>query len=162
MSGFVKHIVQVAGKTGNSERDILKYILTREMQTRHQARINWRTKEWPWGETLTNVYTKEFRFMWTITSANNEYGLQVSIPGVTDTVSDYVQAAIDYTAGSSTGGYRKPNGAQLALHDADWHQGGGKGCGKKGEGTKRKHNNVPSHLLNLSTAQLESWMICPS
>ena len=39
--------------------------------------------------------------MWTITPTNNEYGLQVSTPGVTDKVSEEVQAAIDYSAGSS-------------------------------------------------------------
>ena len=68
VANFVKRMVQVARHSNNSEQYILKCVLTREMHTRQQALNYWHTKDWPWGEVLTHVYTKEFHFMWTITS----------------------------------------------------------------------------------------------
>ena len=74
--------------------------------------------------------------MWTITSANHECGIQVSIPGVADHISEDAQAAIDYSAGSSGSGYGKRNSEMLALQD--WDPANCKG--NMGLGTQEEHD----------------------
>ena len=41
-------------------------------------------KNWPWGEAMTRAYSQDMAVCWATTSQNNNYGVHVSIPGITD------------------------------------------------------------------------------
>ena len=85
---WVKHarkMAKAARANGDSEATIVRYLRLREHQTRQVAIKYWREKAFPWGEALKQALSLEMAVLWTITGQTNGYGVQVNVPGVTDT-----------------------------------------------------------------------------
>ena len=85
---FCRRMAQSARKRGDTEVQVVRYLRVRERQTRQQAVKLWVEEEWPWAEAMQRVWTNELAVLWTVTMQSNAYGLQVSIPGLTDQPDD--------------------------------------------------------------------------
>jgi len=81
---FCRRMANGARKLGDSESTIVRYLRVRERQTRQTAVKLWAEDDWPWGEAMNKAYTQDLAVMWTVTMQSNAFGLQVSIPGLTD------------------------------------------------------------------------------
>ena len=84
---WVKHarkMAKVARANGDSEACIVRYLRLREHQTRQVAIKYWRGQSFPWGQALKQALSLEMAVLWTVTGQTNGYGVQVSVPGITD------------------------------------------------------------------------------
>ena len=100
---------------------------------------------WPWGEAMTEAWTKDMGIYCTVTMASNAYGVRVSIPGITD-------ADEEDTPQRSKGSKRNA--------DEEWRQQQPqKGAGKLERAdlkTKKEISKNPKELQGLPSEKLES------
>ena len=136
---FVRKMAFAALSMGDSEASVVQYVRVRERQTRTAAAVLWAEQGWPWGEAMRKVWEQDLAILWTVTQQSNVYGLQVSIPGITD---------VHPIPPPTTDRDRRPD----RDHERDTRRrldsaaAGSQGFGK--------------NLHNVKTTDLEPWMCC--
>ena len=144
---FVRRMVQAARSLGDSESSLVQYARVRERQTRQMACSLWREEGYPWGEAMQKVWTQDMAVFWTVTMQSNAFGLQVSLPGITD-VSPEAQGGVRAA--------KRPRSPPSPRQ------------GPPQRGTKRDNqqpsdrptSRIPKDLLNVKNEKLEQWMLC--
>ena len=141
---FCRRMAQGARKLGDSEGMVVRYLRVRERQTRQLAVKLWSEEDWPWGEAMTRVWTQDLAVMWTVTMQSNAFGLQVSIPGLTDHGDDIHEPS------------RKRN-----RQANSWSNSGASSSADipRGGGNPRR-DQMQNQNGDLPSSQLQRWMRC--
>ena len=126
-----------AKSLGEHDVTVAKYLRVRERQTRQTAAVFWQEKEWPWEEAMRKAWESDLAILWTVTSQNNAFGLQVAIPGITD-------------AGTASTSDHPPPPPARAEH---------KGTKRSCESEDRRSSNM-KWLVSVPNHALEAWMCC--
>ena len=130
---FIRKMANAARTLGDTENVIAQYLRVRERQTRQAAATMWGDYGWPWEEAMRKAWEQDLSMLWTVTQQHNAFGIQVSIPGITD---------------------EPPT--SLAIMDQN-------GQGREDWKRRRQEQpKFPKHLLNVSSKDLRPEMCCPS
>ena len=84
---FVRKMVDAARTLGDKEVDLVRYVRTREHQTRIAAINYWKNVDVPWGEAMREAWTRDMSLLWTVMMQSNTFGVRLNLPGITNTES---------------------------------------------------------------------------
>ena len=103
-------MVAGARALGDSEANVARYARARERQTRSTALKLWTDEDYPWCEAMKQAWEKDMAVFWAATMTPNAFGLQVSIPGITDTAEGQQDAGGRGSGSRGSGSQREQGG----------------------------------------------------
>ena len=144
---FARKMARSARRSGDSEASIVRYLRVREFQTRTAATKYWKDDAFPWGEAITKALAIDMAVLWTVTGHTNAFGIQVSIPGITD-----VHPELDHGKRPRSSSARSDSPPALRPRKATTDDGGPR---------KVPRGSVPLEWRNLPSKDLRQHMFCP-
>ena len=148
-NNFMRKMARSARQSGDSEATIVRYLRVREHQTRTAALPYWRDHSYPWGEALTKALQVDMAVLWTVTGHTNAFGIQVSIPGITDQPGQGKRGSAHLASAGEPPARRPRHEAGLLAIEDDPTRG------------LKKPSLVPREWQGLANNKLEQKMLCP-
>ena len=134
---FIRKMANAARSLGDTESTVAQYLRVRERQTRQASAVLWGDHGWPWEEAMRKSWEQDLSMLWTVTKQSNAFGIQVSIPGITDDPTTSL-AIMDRPTD------RPDQGRE------DWKR------------RRQEQPRFPRHLLNVQSKDLRPEMCCPA
>ena len=142
---FVRKMARSARASGDNEASIVRYLRVREHQTRTVAAKYWKDDGYAWGEAITKALSVDMAVLWTVTGHTNAFGVQVSIPGITDVKMPAMKRPLPSSPGSTSPPTRRARGAE----SLDQRQ------------PSSSMSLIPHEWRNLANKDLQQHMFCP-